>query len=116
MKAASGGARHITLWEDNKLKTMAKAIIASVIYAVCVSTAHSTEKDKDLFVSLRGKNYEFAHQVLLKSGYKPVDLRKVAGHSCMPGSEAICQLYPEVDACAVDDESPCRFDWGDEQR
>ena len=57
-----------------------------------------------------GKTYSAVRQDLLNKGDVPVSQEKVANRGCDTMTE-VCQMYPEVWACATDQGAPCRFEW-----
>ena len=56
-----------------------------------------------------GTPYAQARQSLIQAGNIPVDFRKQG--RCVAENRDVCELYPEVEECAIDGPRPCNFSW-----
>jgi len=57
-----------------------------------------------------GRGYRQVRNFLLREGNIPVNQQHNLHRQCL-GSQDICLDYKEVSGCAVDQNTPCRFEW-----
>jgi len=84
-----------------------RVIFTAMIFSEFGSTAFA---DEFLLQSDIGRGYAQVRQDLLGEGNSPLDQTKNLHRQCI-GSEGVCSEYKEDSGCAVDRDSPCRFEW-----
>lgn len=83
-----------------------KISVAVALIGIC----SSSPADELLLQRDVGHNYAQVRKDLLKEGNLPVDQAQKTYRQCT-GSEGVCAEYPEVEGCAIDQNTPCRFEW-----
>jgi hypothetical protein len=57
-----------------------------------------------------GHVYAEVRKHLIDQGNTPIDMASNRNRQC-DGAEDICATYEELAGCAIDRDSPCRFEW-----
>jgi hypothetical protein len=80
--------------------------VAIALTGICSSSF----ADKFLLQSDVGHKYTQVRQDLITEGNSPVDQVNNSHRQCFLSEEA-CGIYNELLSCAVDQDTPCRFEW-----